>query len=102
MEVIWTRFAINSLIEILKFVKNQGGSDVSLKVKNKIFRATRNLPKFPFSGVIEPLLINTGKDYRYKLSGNYKIIYRIEGYSIFIIDVFDCRQDPVKMKKRLT
>ena len=100
MEVIWTRFATNSLFEILNFVKNQAGPSVSLKTKKQIFRATRNIPNFPLSGKLEPVLIETGIDYRFKICGKYKIIYRIEGKIVYIIDVFDCRQSPEKLIKR--
>jgi len=36
--------------------------------------------------------------YRYLVEGNYKIIYRIKDESIVVDSVFDCRQNPVKMK----
>ena len=37
------------------------------------------------------------KEYRYILSGNYKIIYKVEDSYIIITDVFDARQNPSKM-----
>jgi len=100
MEIIWTKFASNSLFEILIFVKNQAGSSISLKTKRQIFRTTRNIPRFPLAGKLEGLLIETGKEYRFKICGNYKIIYRVEGKIVYIIDVFDCRQNPEKLIKR--
>lgn len=100
MEVIWTKFATNSLFEILFFVKSQAGATVALKTKRQLFRSTRNIPKFPLSGKIEPLLLETGKEYRFKICGNYKIIYRVEGKIVYIIDVFDCRQNPEKLIER--
>ena len=37
--------------------------------------------------------------FRYLVESNYKIIYWQENELITIASVFDCRQDPKKMKK---
>jgi len=36
--------------------------------------------------------------HRRLVQSHYKIIYRIEGNTIYITDIFDSRQDPAKMK----
>jgi plasmid stabilization system protein ParE len=48
-------------------------------------------------GQYEPLLEHLGMGHRRKISGNYKIIYRIIDDLIFVSDSFDTRQDPEQM-----
>lgn len=51
----------------------------------------------PRGGQYEPLLDHLGQGHRRKVSGNYKIIYRIIDDLVFVSDIFDARQDPEKM-----
>jgi len=39
------------------------------------------------------------ENYRYILSGNYKVIYRITNSEIIITDIFDTRQNPLHINK---
>ena len=50
---------------------------------------------------IEDLLIDREDDYRYIVCDNYKIIYSIDIKlkHIKIADVFDNRQNPIKIKR---
>ena len=50
----------------------------------------------------ESQLKNRKKKYRYLLEGNYKIIYSVEGILATISSVFDCRQNPKKIKRIIT
>ena len=56
------------------------------------------MPKQPFIGQIEENLIELKQEQRYLVEGNYKIIYRVIDKEIYITDVFDCRQNPQKIK----
>lgn len=76
---------------------------VSLKIANQIVKQiieeTNILLKFPEVGVSEELLED--KNFKYLISTNYKIIYRINYNKnrIEIIDVFDTRQNPTKITR---
>jgi len=37
-------------------------------------------------------------NHRRAIEGHFKIIYRVEGETIYVTDFFDSRQDPAKMK----
>ena len=52
---------------------------------------------------IEELLIDRKSVYRYIVCGNFKIIYSIdkELKLIKIADVFDTRQNPIKIKRNI-
>jgi toxin ParE1/3/4 len=99
MKIIWSDFASNSLFEIYKFYKEVAGENVAQRIKLKIFIATRQLIKHPLSGQIETNLQKLGEDHRYLIEGNYKIIYKRVKEGILITDIFDTRQDPVKIFK---
>lgn len=54
--------------------------------------------KLPLIGKIEENLIELKQEHSYLVEGNYKIIYRVIAKDIYITDVFDCRQNPQKIK----
>jgi toxin ParE1/3/4 len=100
MKIIWTDFAANSLLEIYQFYKESASINVALRIRSRIFYATRQLIKHPLSGQLEPNLLKIGEEHRYLVEGNYKIIYKRVKEGVLITDVFDTRQDPRKIHKR--
>ena len=102
MKVIWTDFASNSLFEIYQYYKEVANVNVAQRIKLRIFRATRQLIKHPLSGQIETNLQRLKEDHRYLIEGNYKIIYKRVKEGLLITDVFDTRQDPIKIFKSIT
>ena len=49
-------------------------------------------------GAIEPLLIGREEEYRHIVVKPYfKIIYRVEGDTIYMIDIWDTRRNPEKL-----
>ena len=102
MKIIWTDFAIENLKDIFDFYSIRANKKVAHKIRKQILESTKQLIDNPESGQIEFYLKELGQKYRYLVSGNYKIIYRFYENQIIINDVFDSRQNPVKMmdKKR--
>lgn len=99
MKIIWTDFASDSLFQIYKYYQVAAGENVAQRIRSRIFAATRQLTKHPLSGQLEPNLKKLYEDHRYLVEGNYKIIYKRIKEGILITDVFDTRQDPVKIFK---
>ncbi len=99
-QIIWTNFAIAELKNIYLYYYIVAGETVADKIRKSIFNATAPLTKQHFIDTIEENLIELKQGHRYLLSGNYKIIYRVINNDIFITDVFDCRQNPKKMKRQ--
>jgi len=66
-----------------------------------IAKETLKLKKHPEIGQIEVLLIDRPNGFRYLVFKNYKIIYWINKSKnrIEINDVFDSRQNPIKIKR---
>jgi toxin ParE1/3/4 len=97
MKIIWTDFAANSLFEIYRYYREVANQNVAHRIRFKIFSATRQLIKHPLFGQVEPNLQRLGEDHRYLVEGNYKIIYKKVQEGVLITDVFDTRQDPIKI-----
>ena len=97
MKVIWTDFAANSLFEIYRYYSEAASKNVAHRIRFKIFSTTKQLLKHPLSGQVEPNLQKLGEDHRYLVEGNYKIIYKKVNEGVLITDVFDTRQDPIKI-----
>jgi len=69
------------------------------ETRDKILAKADKLLMNPYLGQQEEYLEHMGLSHRRVIEGNYKIIYRIEGETIVITDIFDSRQNPDKMKK---
>ena len=82
---------------IFNYYAVKASKKVAHKIRIEILTSTKQLIDHPNSGQIEVHLAKLEKDYRYVLSGNYKIIYKVEDSRIIISDVFDSRQNPDKM-----
>jgi len=100
MKIIWSDFSSEILIEIFQYYKEKAGYSVAQKIKSNIFQSTKQLIKHPTSGQIELTLENLGEGHRYLVEGNYKIIYKRVKEGILITDIFDTRQDPVKINDK--
>jgi plasmid stabilization system protein ParE len=66
-----------------------------------ITEESSKLKKQPTIGQVESL-INDSEDFRYLVFKNYKIIYHIniKKKRVEILDVFDTRQNPIKLKRK--
>ena len=73
------------------------GKNIAQKLKDKIFHSTKQLIKYPNSGQTEESLVELKEGHRYLVSVNYKIVYKKVKEGILITDIFDTRQDPVKI-----
>ncbi len=99
IKILWSEFALNQLEQIFDYYKYKTNINLAKEIVSKIIDRTILLEINPQIGTKEPLLENQGKEFRYLVEGNYKIIYLISLNYIHIISVFDCRQNPDKIKK---
>jgi plasmid stabilization system protein ParE len=97
MKVFWSNFAVQMLSEIYLYYKINIGLQVAKNIKNDILKATSQLKTYPYSGQIEPNLEGLQEMHRYLIKGNYKVIYKEIKEGILITDIFDTRQNPVKI-----
>ena len=98
MKIFLTDFAKTQIKTIYSYHKAVASIDVAKKIKSEIDIAILKLKDFPEAGQIEEYMAQFGKPYRRLVTSHYKIIYRIDGDIVFITDVFDSRQSPLKIK----
>ena len=97
MKIIWSDFSSETLKDIFQYHKQIAGNNIAQKLKDKIFQSTKQLIKYPNSGQTEESLAELNEDHRYLVSGNYKIVYKKVKEGILITDIFDTRQNPIKI-----
>lgn len=98
MKIYFTQQALDSLEETLKFVSQNNTPQKVEQIKNKLINSTTILTKSPKIGQEEEYLEHLNLNHRRLIVGYCKIIYRIDNENIYITDIFDTRQDPLKMK----
>jgi len=99
IKVFWTETALNNLENIFEYYKHKASINIAKKIVRDLVKTTIKLQKTPQIGKKEELLVGRKFEYRFLIIGNYKIIYWIESNYIKIAAVFDCRQNPEKIKK---
>ena len=96
-KIIWSEFASDMLKETYLYHKEVAGIRIAKRIKTKIFSSTKQLKNYPDSGQIEPTLEVLNEGHRYLVSGHYKVVYKEVSEGILITDLFDTRQDPIKI-----
>lgn len=97
MKILWTDFAIKNLKDIFSYYATKANKNVAHKIRKQILTSTKQLIHTPELGQIEFNLVELNQGHRYLVCRNYKIIYKIVDDQIIINDIFDTRQDPIKM-----
>lgn len=103
LKVYWTDFAKRELQRVFDYHKKQVSLKIARQITEKIVKKAESLSDFPQMGAVETALDSKSYIFRYVVSTNYKIIYRINDAQNFIeiIDVFDTRQSPVKTTRAI-
>jgi hypothetical protein len=99
MKIFWTDFAIQNLKDIFDYYSENANKKVAHKIRKQILASSKQLIQNPKSGQIEINLEKMNHKYRYLVVGNYKVIYKLFENEIRIADVFDTRQNPIKIER---
>lgn len=102
LDIFWTRFAENKLHKIFKYYHENASYHIAVKLVYGIYKKTTKLKKHPEIGQIEELLKDRKQVFRYLIyKRNFKIIYWInrKDNHIEVVDVFDVRQYPLKIRR---
>jgi plasmid stabilization system protein ParE len=100
MKIVFSITAKKKLQLIYDYYSFQASDKVAIKIINEIIKKTESLQSAPQLGSKEELLSEEKTEYRKVVSGNYNIIYHIDN-NILIDTVFDCRQEPDKLKNEI-
>lgn len=101
LKIYWTDLAKVEVKSIYIFLKREANLEVAKKITDGITQEAKALVNLPYLGQIEQQLIDRTREFRYLIYSNYKIIYwiNLDKNQIEIWDVFDCRQEPLKIKR---
>lgn len=100
MQIEFTDFAKSELQDIYDYYVIVASEKIALKIINKILSDIERLSISPDIGTKETLLEALNKSHLYIVCGNYKIIYYKTHNTIYVTDIFDCRQNPEKVTLR--
>lgn len=101
LEVYWLELAENKLEDIYKYYSEKANKTTAKNLVQGIIEKTIGVEKQPEIGQIEINLTNRSQNFRYLVFKNYKIIYWVnyQHNRIEIANVFDTRQDPMKINE---
>ena len=101
LEVYWTDFSKKELKNIFDYYKENASLNVAKALVIGITKEAAKLKKQPKIGQEEELLDKDSRDFHYLIYKSYKIIYlvNLKENRIEVFDVFDTRQNPIKIKR---
>lgn len=90
--------ASKDLMEIKEHIaKELDNSNAAVKVITKIIQSYEQLKEFPMLGVDLSLKIDISTDYRYLISGNYIVFYKVDDVYVSIYRVLYSKRDYIKI-----
>ncbi len=97
MKTEWSEKAKREMQRIFYYLEPLAGTRTARKVISGIYKRAKILERNPLAGQREDSLEDRPEGFRRLVEGNYKIIYYINGDTVRIAAVFDCRRDPVAL-----
>lgn len=100
MKVLWTAFAESQSDNIYDYIQRTKNPYIATDIYNNILDESAMLARFPRMAAIESLLSEFPEEYRsLVVYRNYKVVYYIDSETtIYVVAVFDCRQNPEELK----
>ena len=92
MTIKWHVKAVGDLDKIYDYYVTKNPRAAAI-LYNKILDAVEIIAP------IEEMLIDFPEDYRSLVVKNYKVVYFIKDDLVLIVQIFDCRQNPIKFKR---
>jgi len=103
LKIYWTDFSKGQLRLIFDYYNEKASLKIARKLVIELTQEVIKLQNQPYTGQKEELLIGKVQEFRYLVHRNYKIIYWVNTQKnrIEITDVFDTRQNPVKIESNI-
>lgn len=96
--ILWSDWALRQLEAIHVYYSEEANADVADRIVTSILQTTRLVEQYPKGGQLEPWLDHLGQGHRRVVVGHHKVIYQVIEGGVRIVDVFDGRQDPERMR----
>jgi plasmid stabilization system protein ParE len=102
MVVVWSARANRDLAEIWNYYGSKN-LRAAVRIVRDIRMAALKLEKMPMMAPLELLLDDMPEGFRsVVVKKMHKIVYRIEGDTVGIVTIWDCRRDPVALREKVT
>jgi len=102
MVVRWSAVAEVRLKGIFDYYLDAAGDKVAMKIAVEIRNAVDSLGTMPLMAPVENDLTDREVVFRsLVINRRYKVIYFVEDESVIVVDIWDCHQNPVMLKKRV-
>ena len=102
MKIRFTKKTEAELLRIVDIFNEYAGARSANAFIDKVAICGSTLLKHPLSGQIEQILSDRKKTYRFKyINDNYKLIYHVTKNTIWVVDFWDRRCDPLRLAKRI-
>ena len=99
-EIIWLEDAIEDMEELYDYYAEKS-INTAIRIYNGILEETDILIQHPNLAAVEQLLDGFTKTYCSLVSkGRYKLVYTVENRYIYIVRVWNCEQEPEKLRQR--
>ena len=103
MEVIWTKKAIESYKELAFYLNNSFGKDITASIIGKVTRRVNDLLRNPLLGKEYESSNFLKYEFRFfVINKQTKVFYFIQGEFVYIVLVFDVRQDIRRIHEMLS
>ena len=94
MEIIWTKKAIESFKELAFYLNSSFGKDIAVSIVGKVTRRATDLLRNPLLGKVYESSNLLKYEFRFfVINKQTKVFYFIQGEFVYIVLVFDVRQD---------
>lgn len=98
-QIIWKHTARAKYLKVTRWYFDNMGIKASYIFMRGVAKDVERVSKQPTIGKREPLLVGHKEDFRSLLVHRHtKIIYYYDTYNVYIVDLWDCRQNPSKHK----
>lgn len=102
MEVVWSKTAKDSLAVTLHFIRLNFSDNVAQNIRIKIENQVNQLADFPLIGVKDLKNSTPNRQFRYiVVNRRSKVFYYIKNNIIYIVLVWDTRQNIHSLKRLL-
>ena len=98
LKLLFAPEALEDMEDIYHYYAQQN-ENYAVELYNQIIEEAEQLQDFPQMAQKESLLEEYKEEYRSLVIQNrYKLVYFVEDETVNVVAVFDCRQNPIKLK----
>ena len=101
MKIKWNSSARADMRQVARYVNRKFGRKARQEFMQRVKDAEQRIATQPNIGPIDPLYAGRLETYRSVIiNGLNKMVYRVDGDIIYIVDFWDTRREPIKQREQ--